>query len=88
MCTQTSKRIGPDLGEYSVFNYNNEWGFTHELINGFSCRMTSQSEVTFVGFHRSIVNAYVDNQSPIKFCTLMIFERAWLGFICKVPGFG
>ena len=80
-CPHSKGKIGPDLQEYSVFNYNNQWGFTYELLNGFTNRLTSQGETTFTAFHQGIVNAYLEEQSEFEFCEIKIFEHAWFGFV-------
>ena len=80
-CPYTKARIGPDLGNYSIFNYNNQWGFSHELLNSFTNRLVCQSETTFVGFHQTMVNAYIEEQSPVGFCEAKIFEQAWFAFV-------
>jgi CxC4 like cysteine cluster associated with KDZ transposases len=80
-CRHSRGRIGPDLGNFSVFNYNNRWGFSHELLNTFTSALTSGSEITFVSFHQIIVDSYLDAQSPIEFCDTKIFEYAWFGFV-------
>ena len=81
VCHNSRGRIGPDLGNFSVFNYNNRWGFSHELLNSFTSALTSGSEITFVSFHRIIVESYIDAESPIEFCDTEIFEYAWFGFV-------
>jgi hypothetical protein len=80
-CTHSRGRIGPDLRNFSVFNYNNRWGFSHELLNSFTSALTSGSEITFVSFHQIMVDSYLDAQSSIEFCETKIFEYAWFGFV-------
>lgn len=81
MCLNTKGKIGPDLGNYSVFNYNNQWGFSHELLNEYTNRLVTHGEITFTAFHKSIINAYDEYGSQIDFCDVRIFENAWFAFV-------
>lgn len=80
-CRYTKGRIGPDLGNYSVFNYNNQWGFSHELLNDYTSRLVCHGETTFRAVHQTIRHAYSESASEIKFCELKIFENAWFAFV-------
>jgi CxC4 like cysteine cluster associated with KDZ transposases len=80
-CPNTKGKIGPDLGNYSVFNYNNQWGFSHELLNGYTSRLISHGETTFTAFHQTITHAYLEYGSQIGFCDVRIFENAWFAFV-------
>src|SRR5271170_2033887 len=43
-CRNTRGRIGPDLGEHGILNWNNKIAFSHELMNAFtSCFTTSET---------------------------------------------
>ena len=76
MGPNTKGKIGPDVGNYSVFNYNNQWGFSHELLNEYTSRLISHDETTFTAFHQTIIHAYREYGSQIDFCDVRIFENA------------
>ena len=40
----------------------------------------TNSETPFNAFYRTIVDEYLSNESPVKFCDDDIFEYAWLAF--------
>jgi hypothetical protein len=80
VCVNTRGRIGPDLGNYGILNWNNRIGFTHELFNTYTSQFTS-SETPFFAFYQTIVNAYLEDNSPIDFCRLQTFQHAWFAFI-------
>src|SRR5271169_660072 len=79
-CTNTHGRIGPDLGRYGIFNWNNKMGFSHLLLNSFTSTIT-HSETPFNAFYLYIKDQYLDTQSPVEFCDGEIFEYAWCAFI-------
>ena len=39
------------------------------------------SETPFFAFHQTIINAYVEDDSPVSFCRLQTFQDAWFTFI-------
>jgi hypothetical protein len=79
-CTNTHGRIGPDLGRYGIFNWNNKMGFSHLLLNSFTSAIT-HGETPFNAFYLHIKDQYLDTQSPVEFCDGEIFEYAWFAFI-------
>ncbi len=79
-CINTRGRIGSDLGNYGILNWNNRVGFAHELLNNYTSQLTS-SETPFFAFHQTIINAYVEDDSPVSFCRLQTFQDAWFAFI-------
>jgi CxC4 like cysteine cluster associated with KDZ transposases len=79
-CRNTRGRVGPDLGEFGLFNWNNKVAFTHELMNRYTTEFTG-SPTPFVAFHRSTVHTYLSEVSPEPFASLHLFISAWFGFI-------
>ena len=79
-CSNTHGRIGPDLGEYGVLNWNNRFGFTHQLLNQYTSLLT-HSETPFNAYYHTVEDEYLNNQSPISFCDDETFEHAWFLFI-------
>ena len=78
-CSNTRGRIGPDLSNYGILNWNNKVGFSHQLLNQYSSHLTN-SETPFNAFYRTIIDEYLSNESPVKFCDDDVFEYAWLAF--------
>jgi hypothetical protein len=78
-CRYTKGRIGPDLGEYGLFNWNNRVAFSHELMNNYTSQFTTSS-TPFFAFHQTITNSYVSEDSPIPFITLHLFLSAYFAF--------
>jgi hypothetical protein len=79
-CSNTHGRIGPDLGEYGILNWNNKFGFSHQLLNQYTSHLT-HSETPFNAYYHTIEDEYLNNQSPIQFCDDETFEHAWFLFI-------
>jgi hypothetical protein len=79
-CRYTKGRVGPDLGEFGLFNWNNRCAFSHELMNNYTSQFTS-SITPFFAFHQTIVNMYLCEESPQSFVSLHLFCSAWFGFI-------
>jgi len=79
-CSNTHGRIGPDLSNYGILNWNNKVGFTHQLLNQYTSHLT-HSETPFNAYYRTIQDEYLNNQSPIVFCDDETFEYAWFAFI-------
>jgi hypothetical protein len=79
-CRYTKGRVGPDLGKYGLFNWNNKYAFSHELMNSYTAQFTS-SITPFFAFHQTIVNNYLCEESPEPFVSLGVFCSAWFGFI-------
>ena len=78
-CSNTRGRIGPDLSNYGILNWNNKMGFSHQLLNQYTSHLT-HSETPFNAFYRTIEDEYLSNESPVNFCDDDIFEYAWLAF--------
>ena len=79
-CSNTHGRIGPDLGNYGVLNWNNKIGFAHQVLNQYTSHLT-RSETPFNAFYGTIQDEYLSNESPVTFCVNEIFESAWLAFV-------
>jgi CxC4 like cysteine cluster associated with KDZ transposases len=79
-CSNTRGRIGPDLSNYGILNWNNKMGFSHQLLNQYTSHFT-HSETPFNAFYRTILDEYLSNGSPVNFCDDDIFEYAWLAFV-------
>lgn len=79
-CRNTRGRIGPDLREYGILNWNNRIGYSHELMNNYTSAFTN-SETPIVAFHKSVLDTYLSHQSPIPFPTYESFKNHWFGFI-------
>jgi len=80
LCRYTRGRVGPDLREFGLFNWNNKYAFSHELMNNYTAQFTT-SITPFFAFHQTIVNTYLCEQSPEPFPSLYLFCSAWFGFI-------
>lgn len=79
-CRHTKGRVGPDLGKYGLFNWNNKYAFSHELMNNYTAQFTL-STTPFFAFHQAIVHHYLCEESPEPFASLSVFCSAWFGFI-------
>jgi hypothetical protein len=80
VCSNTHGRIGPDLSNYGVLNWNNKIGFAHQVLNQYTSHVT-RSETPFNAFYGTIQDEYLSNESPVAFCVNEIFESAWLAFV-------
>ena len=79
-CRNKKGRVGPDLCEFGVFNWNNRVAFSHELMNEYTSRFTT-SMTPFFSFRQTIINKYISQQSPRMFVSLYIFTSAYFGFL-------
>lgn len=80
LCRNTKGRVGPDLREHGVFNWNNRIGFSHELFNSYTSQFTT-SETPMYAFHQTIINTYLDERSPVSICSMRTFLVAYFAFI-------
>ncbi|KAK7015569.1 hypothetical protein VNI00_019063 [Paramarasmius palmivorus] len=78
-CKHARRQVGPDLGEYGVFNWNNEMLFSHDLLNSFTSQSTS-SETPFSAFCLTIRRAYMSHSVDMKFCSDETFIKVWIAF--------
>jgi hypothetical protein len=62
-----------------IFNWNNLYGFTHELLNEYTSLFTS-TVVPFSAFVTSRRRAYINLVSPLPFCGTETFTRVWFAF--------
>lgn len=79
-CRNTKGRVGPDLGEYGLLNWNNRIAFSHELMNSYTSEFTT-SETPMYAFHQTVRNTYTNEQSPASLCSLQTFVGAYFAFI-------
>ncbi|KZW01030.1 hypothetical protein EXIGLDRAFT_574017, partial [Exidia glandulosa HHB12029] len=71
--------VGPDLGEYGVFNFNNTRLYSHELLNGFTNAMTA-FEAPFHSYRTLVQRNYISNHSPRDFVTDNTWRTVWFSF--------
>lgn len=83
-CGHRRRQYGPDCGDIGVFNWNNTFGFTHELLNQYSNVFTTAAN-PFVSFVTSTRRLYIANRSPMAFCSIETFTRVWFAFTDLQP---
>lgn len=79
-CRYTKGRVGPDMGDHGVFNWNNRLAFSHELFDSFTNQFTN-SETPFYAYHQTIMNTYQSERSPHALCALRTFVLAYFAYI-------
>ena len=79
VCRHRHRKYGPDCGSVGIFNWNNRFGFTHELLNEYTSLFTS-TVVPFSAFVTTRHRAYTDSLSPLPFCSTETFTRVWFAF--------
>lgn len=79
VCRHRLRKYGPDCGSAGIFNWNNLYGFTHELLNEYTSLFTS-TVVPFSAFVTTRHRAYIDSLSPLPFCGTETFTRVWFAF--------
>lgn len=79
VCRHRLRKYGPDCSSIGIFNWNNHYGFTHELLNEYTSFFTS-TIVPFSSFVTSRHRAYTDSLSPLPFCSTETFTRVWFAF--------
>ncbi|KAI0638143.1 hypothetical protein C8Q77DRAFT_412950 [Trametes polyzona] len=79
-CNHCRRLIGPDLGNTGVFNWNNVYLFTHELLNAYTNAYTA-SETPFSAFCLTMRRQYEDHAPGMQFCSDETFVRAWFAFV-------
>jgi len=78
-CSHPRRQFGPDCGMVGVFNWNNTFGFTHELLNEYTSFFTC-TQTPFSSFVTSRYRAYIESSSPVVFCSTETFTRVWFAF--------
>ena len=78
-CKHRRRFYGADLGFVGIFNWNNEYGFTHELLNQYTNVFTTV-ENPFSSFVSSTKRLYLSSDSPVAFCSTETFTRVWFAF--------
>ena len=79
VCRHRLRKYGPDCGSFGIFNWNNLYGFTHELLNEYTSLFTSTT-VPFSAFVTTRHRAYTESLSPLPFCSAETFTRVWFAF--------
>lgn len=80
-CKHARRRIGPDLAEYGLVNWNNGIGFARELFDGFLVDF-SNKETTFSSFVKGVEARYLLHGSEYGFPQGgKTFERACYAFL-------
>jgi hypothetical protein len=79
-CRNTRGCIGPDLGVYGVFNWNNWLAFSHELFDSLTSQFTT-SETPLYAYHQTVKNTYISEESPVPLCALRTFVLAYFTYI-------
>ncbi|KAI8974546.1 hypothetical protein BD414DRAFT_498023 [Trametes punicea] len=78
-CHHRRRSIGPDLAVIGVFNLNNDFLFTHELLNAYTNAFTA-SETPFSAFCLMLRRRYEDQCPGFNMCSDETFVRAWFSF--------
>lgn len=78
-CSHSRRQFGPDCGTVGIFNWNNAFGFTHELLNEYTSLFTC-TQTPFSSFVTSRHRAYIESSSPVAFCSTETFTRVWFAF--------
>ncbi|KAF7973760.1 hypothetical protein HWV62_14356 [Athelia sp. TMB] len=78
-CCHRLRQYGPDCGLFGIFNWNNIFGFTHELLNQYTNVFTTAA-IPFSSFLTSTHRLYEEAESPIPLCGIKSFIRAWFAF--------
>ena len=78
-CSHPRRQFGPDCGTVGIFNWNNTFGFTHELLNEYTSLFTC-TQTPFSSFVTSRHRAYIESYSPAAFCSTETFTRVWFAF--------
>ena len=79
VCRHRLRKYGPDCGSVGIFNWNNHYGFTHDLLNKYTSLFTSAT-VPLSSFVVSCHRAYTDSLSSLPFCSTETFTRVWFAF--------
>ncbi|KAJ3560575.1 hypothetical protein NP233_g10745 [Leucocoprinus birnbaumii] len=72
------KNIGPDLRELGIFNYNNVYLLTHELLDDYTNTFTS-SETPFDSWCEMVANRYVYSPGA-SFMRKNTFRACWFAY--------
>ncbi|KAK4697629.1 hypothetical protein P7C70_g8182, partial [Phenoliferia sp. Uapishka_3] len=80
-CRTKGKRytVGPDLREYSLFNWNNEIIITHRLLNGYTSQ-AQRSQTPLTAFYTTTCDSYAENLSPYPFFAKSTFNKIHYAF--------
>ena len=78
-CKHKHRYYGPDLGDVGIFNWNNSFGFTHELLNQYTNTFTT-ADNPFNAFVLATCHLYLSADSPIPLCSTETFTCVWFAF--------
>ncbi|KAF8515123.1 hypothetical protein BU17DRAFT_9439, partial [Hysterangium stoloniferum] len=78
-CKHNRRYYGPDLGDLGIFNWNNAFGFTHELLNQYTNTFPT-AENPFSAFVLATRRLYLSADSPTPLCYTEIFTHVWFAF--------
>ncbi|RDX43443.1 hypothetical protein OH76DRAFT_1199505 [Lentinus brumalis] len=83
-CNHRRRFVGADLGTIGILNWNNNFLFTHDLMNAYTNNFTA-SETPFSAFCTTVRRSYEDHPDSrghtVQFCSDETFVRAWFAFI-------
>lgn len=78
-CKHWRRNYGSDCGALGIFNWNNVYGFTHELLNQYTNVFTS-AENPLSSFVTTVRRVYEASYSPVDFCSTETFTKVWFSF--------
>ncbi|ODN76259.1 hypothetical protein L202_06189 [Cryptococcus amylolentus CBS 6039] len=87
-CSSGRGRIGPDLLEVGIVNYNNDFGFAREVFDLFILAFT-ETGATFASWHRVVEHMYAytpSSQHSPKFVSISTFRRCFFEFLTLMKG--
>ncbi|GAA5995312.1 hypothetical protein JCM5350_007048 [Sporobolomyces pararoseus] len=79
-CTKCRRRIGPDLIEHGLFNWNNSIGFTRQVFDDYISRLTS-GQNTILAFHKQMSDTYFGVEKGGQICSEPTLRRAFFAFL-------
>lgn len=83
-CKHWRRNYGSDCGIIGVFNWNNAYGFTHELLNQYTNVFTS-AENPLSSFVTTVRRSYEASYSRAPFCSTETFTKVWFAFTSLQP---
>jgi CxC4 like cysteine cluster associated with KDZ transposases len=79
-CPKKRGFLGPDLSDFSIFNWDNTIAFSHEILNEYTNQYTL-SETPFRAYCESLARFYRTGGSVRSFLDPRTFQNAWFSFI-------
>lgn len=83
VCSSAGRRrrfVGPETWELGIFNFNNRFLFTHDLLDDYTSAFTS-SETPFSAWTAGIVRRYATHDSAEPFTSEEVFRAAWFAYV-------